>query len=102
MSPGANSIDTKPERSAAKGIGVGIGIMIVAFFVVLPFVMIVAHYLFLTGYAIVRALGPGEGENAVPVVVGFVLLTSALAILIAVTVHLVGRSITPKRKRTTD
>ena len=58
-------------------------------------------YLFVTIYAIVRAIGPGAGANAVPIVVGFVLITSAFVILLGVTIHLVGRAITPKRSRTT-
>jgi len=100
MSQSAKSIDAPHERSAAKGIGVGIGIMIVAFFAFLPFVLIVVPYLFVTGYAIVRAIGPGEGANAVPIVVGFVLITSLLVILFAVAIQLIGRSFTPKRSRT--
>ena len=55
-------------------------------------------YLFVTIYAIVRALGPGAGANPVPIVMGFVLITSAFVVLLGVTIHLVGRAITPKRR----
>ncbi len=65
----------------------------------LPFVFIVALYLFLTIYAIVRAIGPGAGENPVTIVVGFVLITSVFAILLGVAIHLIGRSLAPKRLR---
>ncbi len=65
----------------------------------MPFIFIVTLYVFLTIYAIVRAIGPGAGENAVAIVVGFVLITSVFAVLLGVTIHFVGRSITPKKLR---
>jgi hypothetical protein len=102
MSPSTESIDAPHERSAANGIGVGIGVMIAAYFVFLPFVLIVVAYLFLTGYAIVRAIGPGAGENAVPIVVGFVLITTVFVVLLGVAIHFIGRSFTPKRSRSSD
>jgi hypothetical protein len=103
MSRRANDIDTRNERSGgSKGIGVAIGGIVVAFFAIVPFVLIVVLYLFVTIYAIVRALGPGAGENAVAIVVGFVVLTSVFVIAFGVTIHLIGRSLTPKRSRNTD
>jgi len=88
-----------PPGDAPKGIGLAIAGVLVMFFATLPFVLVVLLYLFMTVYAIVRAIGPGAGENPVPIVVGFVLLTSALAVLIGVTVHFLGRSITPRKRR---
>jgi hypothetical protein len=103
MSRGPNDIDTRNERSGgSNGIGLAIGGIVVAFFAIIPFVLIVVLYLFVTIYAIVRALGPGAGENAVAIVVGFVLLTSVFAIVFGVTIYIVGRSLTPKRSRNTD
>jgi hypothetical protein len=99
------SADTEQpsERTGgSKGVDIAVAGILVAFFATFPFILIVALYLFVTIYAIVRAIGPGAGEDAVPIVVGFVLITSVFAILISVTIHLVGRSITPKRSRTTD
>ena len=86
----------------SKGIGLAIAGVIVTFFVSLPFVSLVVLYLFVTVYAIVRAIGPGVGENPVPIVVGFVLVTSVLALMEGVTVHLVGRSLTPRKRRSAD
>ena len=95
---------TLPEHSGvdeggSKGAGLAVASVIVAFLVSLPFVFVVSLYVFLTIYAIVRAIGPGAGENAVAIVVGFVLITSTLAVLFGVTVHLVGRSLTPRKRR---
>ena len=94
--------DANGRGGGSNGVGIAIAGIMVAFFVTLPFILIAVLYLFVTIYAIVRAIGPGAGENPVPIVVGFVLITSAFAILLGVTIHLVGRSITPKRSRTTD
>jgi hypothetical protein len=87
------------DRGGSKGAGLAIAGVIVAFFASLPFVLLVSVYAFLTIYAIVRAIGPGAGENAVAIVVGFVLITSMFAVLLGVTIHLVGRSLTPRKRR---
>jgi hypothetical protein len=95
--------DDAPERGGgSNGVGIAVAGIVVAFFVTMPFILIVVLYLFLTIYAIVRAIGPGAGQNPVAIVAGFVLITSLFAILFGVAIHLVGRSITPKRRRTTD
>ena len=83
----------------SKGVGLAIAGMIVTFFASLPFVLVVVLYLFVTIYAVVRAIGPGAGENPLVIVIGFVLLICVLALLLAVAVHLIGRSLTPRRRR---
>ena len=99
--PGDERTRDQDERSGgSKGIGIAIAGIIVAFFATLPFLFIVVLYVFVTIYAIVRAIGPGAGENPVAIVVGFVLVTTLFAILLGVTINLVGRSITPKKLRT--
>jgi hypothetical protein len=95
----------RPERGGgggSKGIGVAIAGIIVTFCVVLPFLTLAVLYLFMTVYAIVRAIGPGTGENPVPIVVGFVLITSTLALMLGVAIHFVGRSLTPRKRRKRD
>jgi len=87
------------EDGGSKGVGLAIAGIVVAFFTTLPLVFIVILYLFVTVYAIVRAIGPGAGENPVAILVGFALVTSALALLLAMSVQLVGRSLTPRRRR---
>jgi hypothetical protein len=87
------------DGGGSKGVGLAVAGVIVAFFASLPFVLLVCLYIFLTVYAIVRAIGPGAGENAVAIVVGFLLITSTFAVLLGVTIHLVGRSLTPRKRR---
>jgi hypothetical protein len=92
--------DAPNERGGgSKGIGLAIAGIIVAFFATLPFLLVAVLYLFVTIYAIVRAIGPGAGEDPVTIVVGFVLITSVFAILLGVAIHFVGRSLTPKKQR---
>jgi hypothetical protein len=93
------NVERRADAGGSNGVGLAVAGVIVTFLTVLPFVFIVALYVFLTIYAIVRAIGPGAGENAVTILVGFVLVTSTFATLLGVAVHLVGRSLTPKRRR---
>ncbi len=90
------------DEGGSKGVGVAIAGMIVTFCVALPFVMLAVLYLFVTVYAIVRAIGPGAGENPVTIVVGFVLITTTLAVMLGIAIHFVGRSLTPRKRRSTD
>ena len=91
--------DPDERGDGPNGMGLAIAGVIVAFFASLPFVFLVSLYLFVTVYAIVRAFGPGVGENPIAIVVGFVLITSVFAVLLGVTIHLVGRSLTPRKRR---
>jgi hypothetical protein len=100
MAGDAHLHDPSERGGGSNGVGLAVAGVIVASLVTLPFVFIVALYVFLTIYAIVRAIGPGAGANPTTIVVGFVLITSAFAVLLGVTIHLVGRSITPKREKT--
>jgi hypothetical protein len=87
------------DRGGSRGAGLAVAGVIVAFLASLSFVFLVSLYVFVTIYAIVRAIGPGAGENAVAIVVGFVLISSLFAVLLGVTIHLVGRSLTPRKRR---
>ena len=91
--------DPNERSGGSNGVGLAVAGVIVAFFATLPAIFIAVLYLFVTIYAIVRAIGPGSGENPVVIVVGFVLITSALPLMLGVIVHFVGRSLTPKKRR---
>jgi hypothetical protein len=99
MTSAERNRDPNERGGGSNGIGLAIAGVIVAFLAALPAISIVTLYLFITIYAIVRAIGPGTGENPVVIVVGFVLITSALVLVLGVTVHFVGRSLTPKKQR---
>lgn len=91
--------DPHEHGGGSKGVGLTIAGIVVVFVATMPFVFVVALYVFITIYAIVRAIGPAAGENPVVIIVGFTLITSAFAILLGVAIHLVGRSLAPKRLR---
>jgi hypothetical protein len=95
----ARTHEPNERGGGSKGVGLAIAGIVVGFLATLPFFFIAVLYVFLTIYAIVRAIGPGAGENPVAIVVGFALITSVFAILLGVTIHLVGRSITPRKLR---
>lgn len=98
--PGEGRTHEPDERgSGSIAIGLTIAGIIVVFFATMPFFFILVLYVFITIYAIVRAIGPGAGENPVVIVLGFVLITSVFAVLLGVTIHLIGRSITPRKLR---
>ena len=85
--------------AGSNGAGLAIGAVVMALFATMPFVLLVVLYLFLSGYAIVHGIASGQGEDAVTIVVGFVLTTSLFALLVGLAVHLIGRSITPRKRR---
>jgi ABC-type amino acid transport system permease subunit len=95
--PATATLET--SGGGSKGISLAIAGTLVTLFAGLPFVMAVALYTFVTIYAIVRAIGPGRGEDPVAIVVGFVLIASALAVSIAASAYLLGRAITPRKRR---
>jgi hypothetical protein len=96
----ADPRDLGRERpSGSKFASLAIGGIATAFFAFLPFVIVVLVYLALSVYALVVAIGHGGAPNPVTVLVTVVLLVSVLALAFAGTVVLVGRSLTPKRRR---
>jgi hypothetical protein len=92
-----NGTSETSDRSA-KAIGLAIAGALVTLFAALPFVTIAALYAFVTVYAIVRAIGPGGGEDPVAILVGFVVIASTLVVVIAGAVYLLGRAITPGKR----
>lgn len=96
----ADTRDVERERpTGSKFTGLAIGGIATAFFLFVPFVIVVLVYLALSIYALVVAIGHGGPPNAVTVLMTVVLLVSVLALAFAGTVALVGRSLTPKRRR---
>jgi hypothetical protein len=89
----------RERPTGSKFAGLAIGGIATAFFGFLSFVIVVLVYLALSIYALVVAIGHGGPPNPVTVLVVVVLLVSVLALAFAGTVALVGRSLTPKRRR---
>ena len=86
-----------PEGSGAAG---GIAGALVAFFVFLPALLVVALYLFFTIVTMVHGTDLRATTVNVPMMVtGVAVVTAVLVTLVFVGVNLVGRSLTPSKRR---
>jgi hypothetical protein len=82
-----------------SGIALGVGGAIVAFLALLAFLIVVSAFGFLFVYAIVKAFGPSTAHaSATTVLVGVVLIVSALALALCGGLALIGRAMTPRRR----
>jgi hypothetical protein len=83
-----------------RGLSIAIAVVIVAFLATLPFTLAVATYVTLSVYALVKMIGSGsDAPSAVTILVAIVLLVTLFAGLLAGTIVLVGRPMTPRRRR---
>jgi uncharacterized membrane protein YeiB len=79
------------------GISLGIAGTLVAFFMILPALIVVAVYSFLTIYAIVKASGSApDSASPLTVLLGVVLIVTLFTTLLGAGIALVGRSFDPK------
>lgn len=83
-----------------RGPAVAIALAIVFSMTVLAALLVVFGWIAFSVYAIVKAVGNAPDEaNPVVVALVFVVLTATLAVLLAVGIGLIGRSMTPGRFR---
>ena len=83
-----------------SGSALGIVGATVAFFVLLPAVLVICVYTFITAYAIVKAFGVGGATaNAVTILLGVTFIVTTLVALHAAMTYFIGRPLTPKKRR---
>jgi hypothetical protein len=83
-----------------RAISIGIAIMAVFFLAAAPFLIPTAIWFALTIYAIVKAAGSApEHADPVAVVLSIVGIVSFFTLAIAGAIALIGRAMTPKRRR---
>jgi hypothetical protein len=83
-----------------KGVGVAIGGLNAALYTLLPALLVVGIWMLISVYAIVKWIGSApEAPNPVVIVLGVVLLVASLIVLFAVLIGLIGRSMSPKRRK---
>jgi hypothetical protein len=81
------------------GLSLGIAAAIVAFFMVLPALLVVTIYSFITVYAIVKAIGSAPtSPSAITVLLGVIGLVTTFSLLLAGLVTFAGRSMNPKKR----
>lgn len=83
-----------------SGLAGAIAGSIVIFFMALAFVIVVLMFAFLFLYAIIKAFGP-ETAHASPTIVllGLVVIVGTLTLALTTGIGLLGRSMTPRRRR---
>jgi hypothetical protein len=86
--------------AGSKGVSLAIAGVSVTFPVLLPWLLVIGIYVFLTIYALVKATGSAPDEpNATVVVIGIVGLVTGLLLVFAAGVSLLGRAANPKKRR---
>ena len=106
---GASGVDGPPDRfddeaadtpAGSKGVSLAIAGLSVTFYVLLAWLLVGGIYLYLTIYAVVKAIGSAPDEpNATVVVLGIVGLVTGLLLVFAAGVGLLGRAANPKKRR---
>jgi hypothetical protein len=82
------------------GLALGIGVVAVAFFAILPVLIVVLVYLFLTTYAIVKAFGVGGPHpNPSTILIGVVAIVGTLVTVLTAGFALMGRAMDAKKRR---
>jgi hypothetical protein len=83
-----------------RGAAIGVAVASVTFFVSLSAVLVGLGWIALTIYAIVKAIGDAsEAPDPLAVVLMFVLLVGGLVTGLTASLALIGRSMTPRRRR---
>jgi hypothetical protein len=91
--------DLRPaSRGGSKLLGIGVAGLGVVYLVVLPAVLVLLIYLFISVYAVVKISPPGHPNPAV-VLIGVVLLTGLMTVLLGVSIWLIGRMFDPPKTR---
>jgi len=96
-------METDPKPAAggdARGAGLAIAGMTVTFYVALAALVVVGMWTVLCVYAIVKWIGSApKAPDPTVIVLSVVLLVTLLVTLLAVGIGLVGRSMTPKKRK---
>ena len=83
-----------------SGIAVAIAASIVGFFMMLAFIIVVLMFAFLFVYAIIKAFGPDTAHaSPTTVLLGLVVIVGTLTVALTTGIGLLGRSMTPRRRR---
>jgi hypothetical protein len=82
------------------GVALGVAAAILAFFATLAFVIVVLMFVFLFVYSIVKGFGPATANpSATTVLIGVVAIVGALTVGFTGTLALIGKSLTPRKRK---
>jgi len=83
-----------------QGLALAVAGIVVTCFAILPAVLVVLIYLFVSGYAIAKAFGVGGPHpNPATILVAVVAIVGTLVTLLGVGIALLGRAMDAKRRR---
>lgn len=86
--------------SGSRGVGLGVAAAVIVVLVLMPALIVVLFYAFANVHAIVT--GPdfsSDTMNVAAFFIGLALTVATAVVLLAVVVGLIGRSLSPKRRR---
>lgn len=91
--------DERTETQGSKGVSLAVAGLSVAYLMVLPVLLAVAIYAFITVYAIVKAVGSGpDTAHAGTVLIGIVGLVTLFVVLLGGGLWAMGRAADPKKR----
>ncbi|HEY7762659.1 MAG TPA: hypothetical protein VIC52_06565 [Actinomycetota bacterium] len=92
--------DRRTESTGSKGVALSVAGLNVGAMLILPTLLVVGIYTFITIYAIVKAVSAGSDQpDALTIMLGVVGLVTLLVTLLGVGGWLIGRAADPKKRR---
>jgi hypothetical protein len=92
--------DQRTEAAGPKGVAFGVAGLNVTYLMILPALLVVGIYTFVTMYAIVKAVGSGsDSANPVVVMLGVVGVVALFVVLLGIGGWALGRAADPKKRR---
>jgi protein-S-isoprenylcysteine O-methyltransferase Ste14 len=83
-----------------RGAAIGVAVIVTAFLSILGALLVVLGWIGLSIYAAVKAIGSApDSANPTVVVLLFVGLVTAFTVLLAAAIALVGRAMTPRKRK---
>jgi sirohydrochlorin ferrochelatase len=92
--------DRRTETTGSRGVALAVAGMNVGAMLILPVLLVVGVYTFITIYAIVKAVSEGSDQpDALTIMLGVVGLVTLFVTLLGVGGWLIGRAADPKKRR---
>lgn len=91
--------DERTEQRGSKGVALAVAGVQLGTLVIMPVVLVVAIYVSLTGYAIVKAVSSGsDSPDPATVLIGVVALVTLVVVLFGTATWAIGRAFDPRKR----
>lgn len=92
--------DQRTETPGSKGVSLAVAGLSVGYLMILPVLLAIGIYTFVTVYAIVKAVDPGpDTADAATVLIGIVGIVTLFVVLLGGGLWAIGRAADPKKRR---